>query len=592
MHTLTRKKLEKFAREYELEGNQSEQFERYVAASYLHQYLRDDRELIEKVVLGGGSDEGIDICAVVVNGSIVFEPSEIDDLISGSNSNAAKVIFIQAKTSSSYDTKLIAKFLHGVEMVTKHAMDPGNHGISLPARLVDVALLIDKIAESLDEFQEDFIPCEIYYVTTSGNDPATPLGELQVVQAVERIRAEHVYQEHLRINLHGHRELASKQRERHGPQNIKFTFSRKVALPEADHVSEAYIGALPANELLKLLLEEDGGVRPGIFDDNVRLDLGGDNPVNKRITETLNSNTRSYFPFLNNGLTIVAAKMSSVSDRFTISGYQVVNGGQTSHQLIRWANSEFAKRTPDLLESVWIPVKIVSSEDADVRSSIAVATNLQSPIAASDIQASTEIAKDVEDFFSHTGTNGLRYERQDRGSAIEFTRTRVVTTPDLNRAVASTLFGESARAISSPKELDDKDSFVWGPYPHEAFYYAARILYRIDRHFARITDDAQLRAAKYHIAMLVSVMINPALEKGFKRDGVEETQKQLQRNKGLSFNTKDEQIDSAIPKAIRIARAEFSPALEQGRSLRRDDVRNRRSQENLLNAVIESLKNN
>lgn len=567
-------------------GNQSDQFERYVAASYLYQYIRDDVEAIEKAVLGGGSDEGIDIAVVTVNGSVVSEPSELEEMISGSNSNVAKVIFIQAKTSEKYDAKLISKFLHGVESVTKYAMKPGC--IDLPAALVDIAFLIDKIAENLDQFQHDAIPCEIYYVTTSANDTSSVSSELQVTEALSRIRAQGAYPEDLTLRLHGHQQLASKQRERHGPQNIKFNFAKRETIPDSGLVSEAYIGILPAAELIKLLRDESGEIRAGIFEDNVRLDLGSQNPVNARISDTLASSERTYFPFLNNGLTIVATKMSSISDRFTISGYQVVNGGQTSHQLIRWAGSEEIRSSPELLDDVWVPVKIVSSDDPGVRSSIAVATNLQSPIAASDIQASSEIAKNVEEFFGHSGSDGLRYERQNRGDALDFPRTRVVTTSDLNRAVASALFGESARAISAPKDLESKDSFVWGDYPIESFYYAARILYRVDRHFARKSEDSPLRAAKYHIAMMVSAMINPALADGFKSEGVEASQQKLRQPKNLVFDVDDTRIDNAIPKAIVISRQEFHSALAEGRSLRRDDVRNRRSQENLLREVVTS----
>ena len=78
MHTLTSKRVVKFVRDFGFTGTEAEQFERYVAANYLFQYVRDNVDLIERSVLGGGSDEGIDIAAVVVNGRIVFEPEEID----------------------------------------------------------------------------------------------------------------------------------------------------------------------------------------------------------------------------------------------------------------------------------------------------------------------------------------------------------------------------------------------------------------------------------------------------------------------------------------------------------------------------------
>ncbi|WP_231445120.1 AIPR family protein [Brevibacterium zhoupengii] len=584
MHTLTSKRVTKFARDFGFDGSEAELFERYVSANYLFQYLRDDVQAIERSVLGGGNDEGIDIGAIVVNGQIVFEPEEIDELIVEQSTNSAKVIFIQAKTSESYDSKLIAKFLHGVEAVTQYGMKPGS--ISLPPRLVDLGNLIDRIAENGDKFQDSRIPCELYYVTTSSRDGKSAQSELQVTKALERIREIGAYSEGLEMRTHGHEELAAKQKERFGPQNIQFNFEKRQTIPATARVSEAYIGLVSAYELMKLLKDDSGEFRSGIFDDNVRLDLGSQNPVNGRILDTLESEEREHFPFLNNGLTIIATELRGLGDRFFISGYQVVNGGQTSHQLVRWAETEEVMYDRELLTNLWIPVKIVSSTDPGVRTSVAIATNLQTAINSSDIQASSQVAKNVEEYFAQTGADGLRYERQGRGASLEFARTRVVTTPELNRAVAATLFGDSSRAIASPKDLEVEDSYVWDDYPVEAYYYAAWIIYRIDRYFARTPESSTLKAAKYHIALVVSALINPNLVPLFESADFDQAKSKLRSPKKLKFRVTEkifsEQIEAAIVTAVELATEVFKMPLEEGRSLRKDDVRNRRSQEAML----------
>lgn len=583
MHVLTQKRVEKFGRDFGFDGKIEEQFELYVAATYLYRYVKNDVALIQGVVVGGGSDEGVDVAAVVINGQVVSEPDEIDDLIAGQESNTAKVVFIQAKTSPNFDSKLISKFLHGVESITNFAMRPGS--IELPPRLVDVAALIERVAENGDKFRDTKIPGELYYVTTSANDGAAAARELQVSAAMDRILGLEVYQGELKLRTQGHEELAAKQKERMGPQNVQFNFEKRQTIPAAEGVDEAYIGLISARELLGLLKDEQD-VRPGIFDDNVRLHLGHDNPVNRRISDTLQSDARSHFPFLNNGLTLIASKLQGTGDRFFISGYQIVNGGQTSHQLLRWANSDQVAQEPDLLTSLWVPIKVISSADPAVRSRVAVATNLQTAIGNVDIQASTQMAKDVEEFFDQSGTDGLRYERQGRGAAIDFARTRVVGTADLNRAVAATVFGESARAIAAPKDLESEDSFVWGDYPVEMYYYAAWVLYRIDRYFARTPDRAVLKAAKYHLAMMVSAMVNASLVPHFKTDGIAPPQPALKKMK--IFNGADsagrlqKEIELAIPRAADEIIAEFHEVLDSGRSLRKDDVRSRRNQEALL----------
>lgn len=587
MHTLTSKRVAKFSRDFGFSGTEAEQFERYVAANYLFQYVGDNVELIEHAVLGGGSDEGIDIAAVIVNGKIVSEPEDIDELIAEQGANSAKVVFIQAKTSESYDSKLVAKFLHGVEAVTRYAMKPKS--IALPPRLVDLANLIDRIAESGDKFQDNRIPCELYYVTTSSNDGRSVQAELQVTEAMGRIREIGAYSDGLKLRTHGHEELAAKQKERHGPQNVQFNFEKRQTIPATDRVSEAYIGLVSAKELLKLLKDDSGEIRAGIFDDNVRLDLGSHNPVNSRIMGTLQSLEREHFPFLNNGLTIIATNLRGTGDRFFVSGYQIVNGGQTSHQIIRWSDSDEIKNSPNLLSDLWVPVKIVSSNDVSVRTSVSIATNLQTAISSSDIQASSQAAKNVEEYFAQSGAEGLRYERQSRGTLLEFARTRVVTTPELNRAVAASLFGESSRAIGSPKDLEAEDAFVWGEYPEETYYYAAWIIYRIDRYFARTPASTTLKAAKYHIAMMVSALVNPEIVSVFEAPDTDAAAQKLMKLKKLRSRVADkalsEDIEDAIASAVALTAEVFQAVLAEGRSLRKDDVRSRKSQEALLQKV-------
>lgn len=238
------------------------------------------------------------------------------------------------------------------------------------------------------------------------------------------------------------------------------------------------------------------------------------------------------------------------------------------------------------MSDLWVPVKIVSSKEPSVRTSVAIATNLQSAIGATDIQASLQIAKDVEEYFAQSGIDGLRYERQNRGKALEFARTRVVTTPELNRAVAATLFGESSRAIASPKDLEAEDAFVWGDFPVEMYYYAAWIIYRIDRYFARTPDSTTLKAAKYHIAMMVSAIINPELATAFKGGDLNAISQRLRKPKKLKLRVSEQalsgSLESAISIAIERAAEVFQNILAEGRSLRKDDVRSRRSQEALL----------
>ena len=569
-------------------SKQSDLFELYVASIYAQRYLGGDVKLLDDIVIGGGSDEGVDIAAVIINGEIITDPGDVENALEDRDDNDVRALFMQAKTSENFDSKLIAKFLHGIELCTNAAAKRSR--IRLDSGLSQTVSILEAVIDNIDRFRTGRIPVDIYYVTTAKQPSDSALNESQVVSALERLRDLDVYNDDLVLRLQGKNEISSKEKERKGPQNIEFLFPRKQSIPETDGVNQAFIGVLQASELIKLLYDGDG-VRPGIFDDNVRLYQGDDNRVNQRIYATLQSSGRERFPLLNNGVTIVARTLTNVADKYTVSGYQVVNGGQTSHQIVRWyktLSSEEIAGESSILKTVWVPIKIIETSDADMVSEVTIATNLQTSIASADIQGGTQDAKNVEQYFEQSGLDGLRYSRQSGVTAdpVGFTRLRVVGTSDINRSVASCIFGESSRAIGSPNELTSEDSIVWGGYPVALYYIAAWIVYRIESYFRRYRDNFELqalKAAKYHIAMLVAAKCFPDVEKIFKDPNDKKAMSVVAAK--ASTGKWQEAIDNNIEGCAAIVANYFSEVISAGRSLRKDDVRARKVQVDLLDLL-------
>ncbi|MGP5642587.1 AIPR family protein [Corynebacterium variabile] len=606
MDMLLRRRTKKFAQEMGFQGSDAELFELFTASVYLSRYIEGQAQLIEQCVIGGGEDGGIDIAAVIVNGSIVTSVDSVEEEIAERNDNTVKVVFIQTKTSESFDSKLISKFLFGVKQVGAHAVNFDDGSLpELDGGLVEVVNILDFIVERLgSEFTTTKIPCELYYVTTSKNDGQDARNQAQVINALAEIEELGVYEEGIVLRTQGNKEFDHKQLESKGPQNIQFLFEKKQSIPSVEDIEQAYIGIIQARELLNLLADEEG-IRPGIFDDNVRLYQGDGNVVNRKIYSTLASVDRRMFPFLNNGLTIIARKLSNVGDKFTASGYQVVNGGQTSNQIVRWALSlgsqfehsaeEYNSTWEEMLSAVWVPLKLISTNSPEVLSEVTVATNLQTSIAATDIQSSSRAAKVVEEYFENSGDDGLRYARQSGGDIgrTSFPRLRIVSTPDLNRDVASCIFGESSRAIGSPNELASEDSFIWEDHPASIYYFAAYVVYRIERYLSARTVDKDmrlLRAAKYHIAMMASVLCFPEIRDIHLADRRSPTVRKKIDRLGKKLDRKsswEESIEEHIDNAFWIAHGYFAYNIEEGKALRKDDVRSRRAQDALLRLAVE-----
>lgn len=79
---------------------------------------------------------------------------------------------------------------------------------------------------------------------------------------------------------------------------------------------------MPVKEYLKIIVDENQRIRRGIFELNVR-DFAGsdDNRGNQDIIDTLNSDNRNSFGFLNNGITIVGRSLSKGMGKYTIKNF-------------------------------------------------------------------------------------------------------------------------------------------------------------------------------------------------------------------------------------------------------------------------------
>src|SRR5207244_2514569 len=90
----------------------------------------------------------------------------------------------------------------------------------------------------------------------------------------------------------------------------EFQFPSRPVLPEMEHVTEAYLGVLPANEYLKLVVDDADQLRRSLFYDNVR-DFQDFNVVNQQIKATLESPIKNAFSLLNNGVTVVTRQLTT-----------------------------------------------------------------------------------------------------------------------------------------------------------------------------------------------------------------------------------------------------------------------------------------
>jgi len=139
---------------------------------------------------------------------------------------------------------------------------------------------------------------------------------------------------------------------------------------------------LKALELCRLLDEEKKINQriDTVFSDNIRGFLKY-NKTNKKIKETLESDFSEYFPFLNNGITIISEQVKIPND--IQAGYYpietknpvIVNGLQTTSVIY-----DMYQKNRETLAGVYVLIRLYETNDPEIVEQITDATNTQSPI--------------------------------------------------------------------------------------------------------------------------------------------------------------------------------------------------------------------
>ncbi|MEU4206796.1 AIPR family protein [Rothia terrae] len=593
MDVLVKGIVENFAKEYGFEGSLEQLFEKYVAWVYLQEYHKQDPAVIDAIVTGGGGDEGIDVAAVVINRNIVTDPSEVEENISDQFKNTLKVLLIQAKTSQGYDAKLISKFLHGVETITD-CLSHTESKVAIPSALKTTVDILKKSLEFITKFDTFHIPAEMYYVTTAAHARDDAKKDSQVSRAIKRIQDSGMFQSEIDLNLHGKSEIQKTKEFIGGPKNVIIHFPRKQSIPATEGINQAFIGVISATEIIKLI-SENGMLRENIFDDNVRLYQGERNDVNRNIQETLASDQKNKFPFLNNGITLVARKVDLRSEDLTISNYSIINGCQTSNEIFNWwVNLDHDDiHIEDSAKNIFVPLKIIETESDEILSEITISANRQTPIKDTDIQSSSKIAKQVEEYFEQTGKDGMRYRRQSVfDKDYDVAKLRIVDTQSLNRAIASCIFGDASLAAGSPTQLIRKNSYMWKEYPESIYFFAAKTAYQIDRHLTN-NGKTNIRAAKWHISFIVSRLTFPEIAPitPLKNDANFPTEyKKILKKVGDKVHSSKKwqtNLDTQIGRAVAIVEDVFKEKLEESGNLVKDDVRTQKVQETIAQKLQE-----
>lgn len=412
--------LKSFVNDFKIEENDDAKcFEHFVnycmMSKHLPEIFRDDNLMFDKVHTGCGGDYGIDGVAIYINDEILVTSKEQIREAIGSQSFTATFVFVQAKTSNKFDSGDMLKTGNGVRNIFRNQLVKANDYIKKIQKLVDFIY-----SKSVDFKCEP--ECVIYYAT-QGKWVGDPFLQ-QTIDGIKRdisdlggfSKVEFIPKDSNGLKT-AFKEVSNKIQKR-------IPMTRCVPFPKIAGVEQAFLGLVNLKDYLNFICDSDGKLQNSLFFDNVRSYLG-DNPVNKEIQATiLNKDKNVQFPILNNGVTIVAKSLEHPGEEFVVSDFQIVNGCQTSNVLYRYGK--------EIETDVYIPVKIINTQDAEVINDIIKSTNRQTEVKKEAFESLKPFHKNLQAYFdTYNDADRLYYERRAREyknyNGVSISSYRVIT---------------------------------------------------------------------------------------------------------------------------------------------------------------------
>lgn len=505
MHRIVKTHLKKFLENKGIEeSNISKQFEFFVNYCIVSRFFSGKFDVSD--ITTSDEDAGIDGIAIIADGELITTVEEIEALFkTHRKSIEIDIIFIQSKTSDSFEKKEIINFGEGV-------FDFSSEDSEFPQddTLKESAEIFATIIENVDRVKHGKPNAHTYFVTTGvWSDKRELVASLKTTR--KKIQGTGLFEQ---VNCHkiDRDELTKIWISIHQPVEAIVKVKGYVAYNAMKEVKESYIAIIPAKNYVESLLEaEDGKMRNGIFDENVRAYLGESNDVNYKIKQTLsNESFKEYFALLNNGITVVSPDVRVQSDSISLSNYQIVNGCQSSHVIYR--NKHL------LNEHTMITAKVIEVENKEIVNKIVEATNNQSYVSNEKFLSlkSKSKSKSVESYFNswnnESESDSIVYfeRRENQYAGMSISDTKIFDIRTVARAFASMFLEIPHTASSYPTQIfDQSGDRLFEDSQNEITYYCATLaLYKFTRLFNSKKLPGIYGKYRWHTIMLLKYAIH------------------------------------------------------------------------------------
>lgn len=491
--------FENFLNELNIEGGKNtKNFEKFV--NYLVMYPKNLSNFqLASFCVGDGNDTAIDGIGVALNNRLISTITEAEEMLGKGMEFDLEIYFVQAKTTEGFECIEIRNFIAGICDIFKKTTETSlmrNKSIKEYKGIIDLVLDNYMYAKSKK--------CFAYYITPGvyvqdQNQLATESDCNKMIESLN------LFDEGFKIHIKGNDYIRKEYENTKVQNSAVIQMQNKIELPYIEGVSYAFLTSMSVKEFLKIVVDEDGRLRRGIFDKNVR-DFGGfeNNPVNQDVVNTITSEDRDLFGLLNNGITIVGRNLRTGNGQYTINDFYIVNGCQTTNILYENQNS--------ITDSMWISVKIVITNIDKITDNIVKATNTQTEVKSLQLHSREEYQKLLESYYlCKDNTYKLYYERRDGQYRADPTVTTnmIVSMDKQMRSFASTFLEiphVASRFVGKLEDEVSKKIFVAGHKP-SMYYTSALINNMLENAFRNEKLDNKFNKLIYQLELVLFKLV-------------------------------------------------------------------------------------
>lgn len=299
-----------------------------------------------------------------------------------------------------------------------------------------------------------------------------------------------------------------------------------------DGFAKGLIGTVRGDEIVRLITDHDfpQEVDDSLFEDNIRLYLGEENEINRKILTTALSTSNTQFWYLNNGITIVCERMEyqprSANPKVRMVNPQIVNGGQTSHALFEAARVDIGR-----IYDVKLLLRVIETGDRPFTNSIAEATNSQTPIRSRDIRSNDSIQIRIENalighsyFYERKNDQHIAQAADSRIDAVKLGQiilAYVLREPDRAKTSSNRIFGEYYGWVFDEGILSAENIIaMWRVY-RMVDLDRRRALTALNSHLKQTYDESWIIEGVFHILYMLSLACEREGTSIFDFEGVE-----------------------------------------------------------------------